>query len=57
MPAKTVLFTSVRKFDGSAFRWLGGGECVSDSDLLYLYKRVLYVCVCVCVCEYFMTWY
>lgn len=31
MPAKTVLFTSVRKFDGSAFRWLGGGEYIQMS--------------------------
>lgn len=25
MPAKTVIFTSVRKFDGETFRWIGGG--------------------------------
>jgi len=25
MPAKTVVFTSVRKFDGETFRWIGGG--------------------------------
>ena len=26
MPAKTVVFTGARKFDGGAFRWLTGGE-------------------------------
>lgn len=25
MPARTVVFTSVRKFDGEQFRWMGGG--------------------------------
>ena len=28
MPAKTVVFTSTRKFDGKDFRWLNGGEYV-----------------------------
>jgi hypothetical protein len=28
MPARTVVFTSVRKFDGAAFRWISGGEYV-----------------------------
>lgn len=36
MPAKTVVFTSVRKFDGQTFRCLSSGECASspsfDSD-------------------------
>lgn len=31
MPAKTVLFTSVRKFDGRENRWLGGGEYIQMS--------------------------
>jgi hypothetical protein len=26
MPAKTVVFTSVRKYDGKDFRWVSGGE-------------------------------
>jgi len=28
MPAKTVVFTSVRKFDGETVRWLSGGEYI-----------------------------
>lgn len=24
MPARTVVFTNVRKFDGKSFRWVGG---------------------------------
>ena len=31
MPAKTVVFTSVRKFDGSQLRWLTGGEYIQMS--------------------------
>jgi ATP-dependent RNA helicase DOB1 len=31
MPAKTVLFTSVRKFDGRENRWLGSGEYIQMS--------------------------
>ncbi|KAI0563582.1 superkiller viralicidic activity 2-like 2 [Gracilaria domingensis] len=31
MPAKTVVFTSIRKFDGSQFRQLAGGEYVQMS--------------------------
>jgi ATP-dependent RNA helicase DOB1 len=31
MPAKTVVFTSVRKFDGETFRWIGGGEYIQMS--------------------------
>lgn len=26
MPAKTVIFTSLQKFDGTDLRWLTGGE-------------------------------
>lgn len=26
MPAKTVVFTAVRKFDGENFRWIQGGN-------------------------------
>ena len=28
MPARTVIFTSVRKFDGEKQRWLEGGEYI-----------------------------
>lgn len=31
MPAKTVVFTSVRKFDGSEFRWISSGEYIQMS--------------------------
>lgn len=31
MPAKTVVFTSVRKFDGTNFRWINGGEYIQMS--------------------------
>jgi ATP-dependent RNA helicase DOB1 len=31
MPSKTVVFTSVRKFDGETFRWIGGGEYIQMS--------------------------
>lgn len=28
MPAKTVVFTSLEKFDGEEFRWINGGEYI-----------------------------
>lgn len=31
MPAKTVVFTSVRKFDGKQMRWVSGGEYIQMS--------------------------
>ena len=31
MPAKTVVFTSVRKFDGKTMRWVSGGEYIQMS--------------------------
>ncbi|PRP82873.1 hypothetical protein PROFUN_04736 [Planoprotostelium fungivorum] len=31
MPAKTVVFTSVKKFDGTGHRWLTGGEYIQMS--------------------------
>jgi ATP-dependent RNA helicase DOB1 len=31
MPAKTVVFTSVRKFDGRDYRWVSGGEYIQMS--------------------------
>jgi ATP-dependent RNA helicase DOB1 len=31
MPAKTVVFSHVRKFDGGAFRWVSSGEYIQMS--------------------------
>ncbi|OMH79106.1 ATP-dependent RNA helicase DOB1, partial [Zancudomyces culisetae] len=31
MPARTVVFTSVRKYDGKQFRWVSGGEYIQMS--------------------------
>jgi len=31
MPARTVVFTSIEKFDGENFRWIGGGEYIQMS--------------------------
>ena len=31
MPAKTVVFTHVRKFDGGSFRWISSGEYIQMS--------------------------
>ncbi|KAK9471583.1 rRNA-processing arch domain-containing protein [Dipodascopsis tothii] len=31
MPAKTVVFTNVRKWDGKTFRWVSGGEYIQMS--------------------------
>jgi ATP-dependent RNA helicase DOB1 len=29
MPAKTVVFTALRKFDGENFRWIQGGKNIN----------------------------
>ena len=31
MPAKTVVFANVRKFDGGGFRWISSGEYIQMS--------------------------
>jgi ATP-dependent RNA helicase DOB1 len=31
MPARTVVFTSVKKFDGEKARWITGGEYIQMS--------------------------
>lgn len=31
MPARTVVFTSLRKWDGEQFRWVGSGEYIQMS--------------------------
>lgn len=31
MPAKTVVFTNVRKYDGGTFRWVSSGEYIQMS--------------------------
>ena len=31
MPAKTVVFTSIEKFDGDEYRWITGGEFIQMS--------------------------
>lgn len=31
MPARTVIFTSLRKFDGEKARWIRGGEYIQMS--------------------------
>jgi len=33
MPAKTVVFTNVRKFDGSQFRWITSGEYIQVQQI------------------------
>eukprot|EP00967_Tisochrysis_lutea_P135304 scaffold239901_cov15-Tisochrysis_lutea.AAC.1 len=31
MPAKTVVFTNVRKYDGGSYRWISSGEYIQMS--------------------------
>lgn len=41
MPAKTVVFTSVRKFDGQDFRWVSGGaDPFPQMDIGSLFRLV-----------------
>lgn len=41
MPARTVLFTSVRKFDGRDFRWISSGEYIQVTSIFPPFCRVL----------------
>ncbi len=45
MPAKTVVFTNVRKFDGENFRWISSGEYIQMSGRAgrYLLHKFLYL--------------
>lgn len=42
MPAKTVVFTSVRKWDGDSHRFIGSGEYIQVSAL-FLNQFFIYV--------------
>lgn len=37
MPAKTVVFTAVKKWDGDSHRYIGSGEYIQVSDVLFIY--------------------
>ena len=41
MPAKTVVFTSVKKWDGDSHRYIGSGECIQVSGDTYSFVRNL----------------
>ena len=36
MPAKTVVFTATRKFDGKDFRWITSGEYIQVNKYIYI---------------------
>jgi len=41
MPAKTVVFTAVKKWDGDSHRYIGSGEYIQVSDNLLHFSRAL----------------
>jgi hypothetical protein len=43
MPARTVLFTSVQKFDGKDFRWLSSGEYIQVPNVDYCTEQYRYI--------------
>lgn len=50
MPAKTVVFTAVKKFDGDSHRYIGSGEYIQVSEDLsarYIVLHLLNVRFCV----------
>lgn len=41
MPAKTVVFTSVKKWDGDSHRYIGSGEYIQVRDDLFFWMMVI----------------
>lgn len=39
MPARTVVFTAVRKFDGENFRWIQGGYNIKSGEYIQMSGR------------------
>lgn len=37
MPAKTVVFTAVKKWDGDSHRYIGSGEYIQVSDVFFYF--------------------
>lgn len=47
MPAKTVVFTKTRKFDGKDFRWISSGEYIQVRFIIY-HWAILFMIAFVC---------
>lgn len=45
MPAKTVVFSSVKKWDGDSHRYIGSGEYIQVGIIQFYTKPIIY-CVC-----------
>lgn len=43
MPAKTVVFTSVKKWDGDSHRYIGSGEYIQVSSSIFSKTSVFYL--------------
>lgn len=43
MPAKTVVFTSVKKWDGDSHRFIGSGEYIQVNGSLEVVLLVIYL--------------
>lgn len=42
MPAKTVVFTSVKKWDGDSHRYIGSGEYIQVSIIQFYTKHIVH---------------
>lgn len=48
MPAKTVVFTSVKKWDGDSHRYIGSGEYIQVLDRCFAIYFILLVAWTIC---------
>lgn len=46
MPAKTVVFTAVKKWDGDSHRYIGSGEYIQVSEDFCCYSLRHLRCIC-----------
>lgn len=52
MPAKTVVFTAVKKWDGDSHRYIGSGEYIQVSDALFFLVLVIEILIILLMYHY-----
>lgn len=55
MPAKTVVFTAVKKWDGDSHRYIGSGEYIQVSQIIFFLPRNYLLCALVLILHKYFT--